>query len=313
MRRMKILITGASGNFGSRTVRGLLARVAADDLILVSRKPESLAEFARAGCRIRQGDFDQPATIEAAACGADRMLLISGHKVGYRVKQHGDAIEAAKRAGVQHIVYTSYFGSTAENTAMVCVDHFGTEQKLKISGVAWTAMRNGFYANSIVDAALPAAIRSGKWVSSSQDGKMSFVDRDDCVACAVHVLTSDGHANRVYNITGTDLWSFNDVAKLTTEITGTRIDYVRVTDDGLYRHLDALGIPRNALQEFNIDGYAWCSDDMVSYEREVRAGRFAITSHDIRSLIGRDPKPFRAFVEERAAWLKGIAAESAPK
>jgi uncharacterized protein YbjT (DUF2867 family) len=110
---MRILVTGASGNFGSRAVWLLLATVAAEDLILM-------------------------------------MLLISGHKVGWRIKQHGDAIEAAKRAGVSHIVDTSYFGSDAGNTAMVCIDHHGTESKLAEAGVPWTVLRDGMYASSIV-------------------------------------------------------------------------------------------------------------------------------------------------------------------
>ena len=193
---------------------------------------------------------------------------------------------------------------------MVCVDHYGTEQKLEASGVAWTALRNGFYASSIVDAALPAALRSGRWISSSEEGKMSFVDRDECVDCAVAVLTTPGHENRVYNITGKDLWSFKDVAELTSLVTGQPIEYVKVSDDQLYAHLDSMGIPRDASSEFNIDGYAWCSDDMVSYEREVRKGSFAITSNDIAMLIGREPKPFRRYVEEHAEWLRGIAAGS---
>lgn len=305
---MRILITGASGNFGSRATRSLLQRLPARDLILISRKPERLAEFAQAGCEVRYGDFDSPESIEVAARGADKMLLISGHKVGHRVKQHGDAIEAAGRAGVKHIVYTSYFGSDADNTAMVCIDHYGTEQKLRASGVAWTSLRDGMYADSIVDAAFPAALSSGRWIASAQDGKLSLVDRDDCVACAVAVLTSPGHENRLYNITGTELWSFKQMAELASELTGKPIEYVRVSDEQLYAHLDSMGIPRNALQEFNIDGYAWCSDDMVSYEREVRNGRFALTSSDIHTLLGREPKSFRTFVEERADRLKAIAA-----
>jgi len=303
---MKILITGASGNFGRRAVRDLLKRLAPSDLVLISRKPEQLDEFARAGCTVRHGDFDAPESIERAARGAHKMLLISGHKVGQRIRQHGDAIEAAKRAGVQHIVYTSYFGSTAENTALVCIDHYGTEQKLKASGIAWTALRNAMYANSIVDAAFPAAIKSGRWISSTREGKVSLIDREDCIACAVAVLTSAGHENRMYNVTGTELWSFREMAELASAVSGKPVQYVDVSDEQLYAHLDSLGIPRTAAQEFNIDGYAWCSDDMVSYERETRAGRFAIISHDVSALLGREPKSFHAFVTERSEALQRL-------
>ena len=151
---MKTLITGASGNFGGMTVRRLLKAMDPADLILASRKPEKLAEYALLGCIVRFADFDQPESLVAAAQDAQQMLLISGHKVGHRIKQHGSAIKAAKQAGVRRIVYTSYFGSDAGNTALVCIDHHGTENLLKGSGLEYTILRDGMYAESIFNAAI---------------------------------------------------------------------------------------------------------------------------------------------------------------
>lgn len=307
---MAILVTGASGHFGGSAARKLLERVPPEELILMSRKPARLAEFAAAGCTVRYGDFDDPASLEAAAQGADRMLLISGLKVGYRIVQHGNAIDAAKRAGVRHIVYTSYIGATADNPALIARDHYGTEERLKASGVAWTAMRDGMYADSMIEAAAPAALRTGKWYSTSFDGRVSFIDREDCVDCAVAVLTSAGHENRAYNVTGTELLTFRDLSRIIAEIAGAPIEFLAVSDDELYAHFDAMGIPREPLSEFNIDGYEWCSDDMVSYERALRAGHFAVTSTDVKALIGREPRPFRALAEALAEWLRAIAAEA---
>jgi NAD(P)H dehydrogenase (quinone) len=305
---LKILITGASGHFGGDAARLLLGRISPDDLILMSRKPQKLSEFSALGCDVRYGDFDDPASLEAAATGADKMLLISGMQVGYRVRQHHNAINAAAAAGVQHIVYTSYIGATADNRALIAIDHFGTEELLKASGVAWTAMRDGMYIDSMVEAAAPVALKTGVWVSSGGDGKCSFVDRDDCVASAVAVLLGKGHENRVYNITAPELWSFRDIAALITEITGKVIKMQIVSDDALYAHFQSLGIPREALTEFNVDGYAWCCDDMVSYERSMRQGHFAVTSHDIQMLTGKPPKSLRTFVLERADLLRNLAA-----
>lgn len=305
---MRILITGASGHFGGSAARMLLARMPARDLILMSRTPDKLAEFARKGCEVRQGDFDNVASLEAAAKGADKMLLISGVKVGQRIKQHANAIDAAKAAGVRHIVYTSYMGATADNPAMVTQDHYGTEEKLKASGVAWTAMRDGMYMDSMIYAAAPAALKTGKWVTSGNDGKNSFVDRDDCVACAVAVLASSGtrHENRVYNVFSHEVFSFRDISRLLTEITGKSIEMVPVDDAGMYAHFDAMGIPRTPAKEFNVDGYEWCSDDMVSYERAVRGGHFNLTSDDIPALIGRAPRTFREYTLARADFLRGF-------
>jgi NAD(P)H dehydrogenase (quinone) len=305
---MKILITGASGHFGGEATRLLLKQVVPSDLILLTRKPEKLAEFGNLGCTVRYGDFEDPASLEAAAQGAEKMLLISGMMVGYRVSQHGRAIIAAKAAGIEHIVYTSYIGATADNAAMIAQDHFGTEQLLIESGVTWTALRDGMYMDSMVEAAAPVALQTGQWRAAAADGKTSFIDRSDCVECAVAVLTSKGHDNVVYNITGTDLWSFREVSQLIAEVAGKPINYTVISDDELYAHFDNLGIPRDALKEFNVEGYAWCSDDMVSYERAMREGHFAVVSDDIEMLIGRKPKDFKDFVLSRATELRAMAS-----
>lgn len=304
---MRIAVTGASGNFGGGVVRGLLKKLPAKDLILVSRKPERLAGLAELGCTVRQGDFDRPEGLEDALRGADKMLLISGHKVGHRIVQHAAAIDAALRAGVKHVVYTSYFGSDAGNTALVCIDHHGTEEHLKRSGLKWTILRDGMYADSMVNAAMPGALASGRWVTCAGEGKVNLVDREDCIECAVAVLTSSGHENRLYNILGPDLWSFPDMAALASEVTGKSIVVSQVTEAEMYAYLDAAGIPRNALKEFNVGGFEWCSEDMISFERETRNGKFALLGDDVRTITGRAPKSFRTFVAERVESLRAAA------
>jgi NAD(P)H dehydrogenase (quinone) len=307
---MKIVLTSASGHFGQAAVRLLLDRVAARDLILMTRNPEKLAEFAALGASVRQGDFDDPASMETAFAGGDRMLLISGVKVGHRIAQHRRAIDAAKAAGVGHIAYTSFIGVGSDNPALVTKDHQGTEALLRASGLAWTALRDGQYADAMSDAAAPLAIRTGRWMASAADGRISFVAREDCIRTAVSVLTGKGHENRVYNVTGTETWSFREVAALTAEIAGVPIDYEVVSDDELYAFWDSLGIPREPVTEFNIDGVAWCSDDMVSFERAIREGHMAVTSTDIETITGRAPVSFREFMEAREDALRAVAAEA---
>ncbi len=306
---MKTLITGASGNFGGMTVKRLLKSMTPGDLILASRKPEKLAHYAKIGCIVRFADFDEPGSLVSAAQGAQQMLLISGHKVGHRIKQHGDAIRAAKQAGVQHIVYTSYFGSDAGNTALVCIDHHGTEEILKGSGVKFTILRDGMYADSIFNAAMPAAIATGKWRMCAGEGQVNLVDREDCVDSAVTVLTTSGHDNKTYNLVGPDLWSFPQMAALTAELTGRPVDVIQLTEAQMYDFLDSVGIPRTAVNEFNVGGFEWCSDDMVSYERETRNGRFAVMSDDVRQLTGRAPRSFRDFCNQRKDQLRALASQ----
>ncbi|MBL8548503.1 MAG: SDR family oxidoreductase [Hyphomonadaceae bacterium] len=302
---MRILVTGASGHFGGAAARMLIERISPRDLILMTRKPEKLAALKGAGCEVRYGDFDDEASLEAAAQGAEKMLLISGMKVGYRIGQHSRAIDAAKKAGVRHIVYTSYIGATKDNPALIAKDHFGTEEKLRASGLKWTAMRDGLYMNSMVEAAAPPAIKFGRWVTASGEGKTGLIDRAECVGCAVTVLLSAGHDKHVYNISGTELWSTSDMAALMSEISGKPIEVAHVDRDGFYAHFDAMGVPREPLTEFNVGGIQWCSDDIVSYELAMRDGHFAVPSQDVRTLLGRPAKGFRQFALERADFIRG--------
>jgi NAD(P)H dehydrogenase (quinone) len=296
---MGIVITGASGHFGRLAVERLLERVAPQDLILVTRRPERLAAFAARGCDVRVGDFDDPAGLVEAYRGGERMLLISGTRVGKRIAQHGAAIEAAKAAGVRHIAYTSFIGATPQNPAEVVVDHRGTEALLVASGLAWTALRDSQYADAAVDGIAPPAIRSGRLLSACGEGRIAFVWREDCVDCAVAVLTGEGHENRVYEITGPQLWSFPELAELISQVSGKPVRFEATDEAGLYAFWDSLGVPRQPVDDQVVDGIPWNSDDMVSFETAVREGHFAILTDDVERLTGRRPRPLRALFEAR--------------
>ena len=141
------------------------------------------------------------------------------------------------------------------------------------------------------------------------DGQVNLVDREDCVDSAVTVLTTSGHGNKTYNLVGPDLWSFPQMAALTAELTGRPVEVIQLTEPGMYDFLDSVGIPRTAVNEFNVGGFEWCSDDMVSYE-ETRNGRFAVMSDDVRRLTGQSTKSFRDFCNERIGKLLELAAKA---
>lgn len=304
---MRILVTGASGRFGGSAARMLLQRLQARDLTLMSRTPDRLASFKAAGCEVRYGDFDDEPSLAAAVQGVDKMLLVSGTKVGRRVGQHSRAIDAALKAGVGHVVYTSHIGATKDNPSLIAKDHYGTEEKLRASGLRWTAMRDGLYMNAMIEAAAPAALKSGRWVTASGQGKTGLVEREDCVACAVAVLLSSGHDKHVYNISAPELWSIADMAALVGQIAGKPIEVAHVDKDGFYAHLDAMGVPREPATELNVGAVQSCSDGIVSYELAMKDGHFAVPSHDIRALLGRAPKSFRQYAQERADFLRSSA------
>lgn len=303
---MKLIVTGASGLYGRAAVEGILERVPARELIVITRRPERLAELAARGVTVRQGDFDYPASLTRAFEGGVKLLMISTGRVGRRLPQHRNAIQCAKAAGVRHIVYTSFIGAGGASPALVVKEHGATEAMLQESGLAWTALRDSQYTEAMVEAAAPIAITSGRWIASAAEGKVGFVTRGDCVAVAVAVMTSAGHENTAYHITGPELLSFRDVARIAAEVSGHPIEYVVVDDEALYRHFDALGIPREAVDDRSVRGVPWSSNDMVSFEQGIRGGFLAVRSGDVARLTGREPQSVRSCFEERRHALRAL-------
>lgn len=287
---MQIAITGASGQFARRAVELLLESMPAQDLILISRSPEKLQDFAARGCSVRKGDFDDRKGLTEALRGATRMLMISGTRVGFRAPQHTNAVEAAKAAGVAHVVYTSFIAADPGNPSMAVKDHVFTEALLGRSGLAWTALRDAQYSEAVRDAMAPMCIGSGRMISLARNGKMAFVCREDCVASAVAVLLGEGHEGKVYNITGPELISYYQVSELMAEVAGRPVAFMDTDVDGMYAMFDAIGVPREPVDNLTVANFPWNSDDMVSFEVAVRDGHFAIISDDVEHLTGRKPR-----------------------
>jgi len=305
---MTIVVTGASGQYGRAAVAKLLDRVPAEDLILITRRPEKLADLAARGCVVRRGDFDDPASLAPAFAGGDTMLLISATRVGARVAQHRAAVEGAVAAGVRRIAYTSVVGIGPDNPAIVVRDHGPTEDIIKASGLQWTMLRDGHYTDAMVVNMGPNLVRSGRWLSSTKGTPETLVWRDDCINSAVAVLTGEGHEGRTYNIVGPERISFPEIAAIMTEVTGHPVRYEETDDEGMYAMFDAMGIPREPVDDQSVSGVPWNSDDMVSFERAVREGYFDVVSDDVERLTGRRPRTVRQMIEEQAGMLRAAAA-----
>jgi NAD(P)H dehydrogenase (quinone) len=301
----RIAMTGASGRYGRLATDKLIAQGRARDLILITRTPAKLADRAQAGCEVRYGDFDKPETLQAAVSGAGKLLLISGTRVGARVRQHKAAIDAAAAAGVGHIVYTSFVNVEPANPAIVTIDHRETEYLIKASGVAYTFLRDAHYADAMILNAGPGFIASGVWLTSTEGAREAMVWREDCVDCAVAVLTQEGHENKAYPITGPNRESFAEVAAMLREITGHPVKLVETDDAAMYAHFDSLGIPREPVDDQTVAGIPWNSDDMVSFERSIREGFLDVCTDHVRRLTGRTARSVRELIEANADFLRG--------
>ncbi|WP_298283144.1 NAD(P)H-binding protein [Novosphingobium sp.] len=302
----RIVITGASGNYGRGLTDRLIAAGRAADLILITRTPAKLADRVAQGCTVRYGDFDKPETLAEAVQGAEKMLLISGTRVGARVAQHKAAIDAAVAAGVRHVAYTSFIGiDDPANPAEVRHDHAETEALIRASGMAWTMLRDAHYADAMIVMAGPQVMQSGQWVSNAGEGLEAMVWRDDCIACAAAVLTGEGHEGQIYNITGPELQTFREVAVMMAEVTGRPVESVSTTGDEQYAMFDAMGIPRRPVDDQTVAGLPWNSDDMVTFGQAIREGFLAICSDDVERLTGQKARSVRQMIEDNADMLRG--------
>src|SRR5215203_1732152 len=281
---MSIVITGASGQLGRSTAELVLGRMPASEVILTTRHPEEISDLAARGAEVREADFERPETLDGAFEDGDKLLLISTDAVGTRVDQHRAAIEAAEKAGVCHVIYTSYLNPVEDNPAAVTADHRETEEALRESGLAWTALRNGLYAEYQVPTGTQA-VAAGRLVHNNGDGETAYVSREDCAAAAAAVLVTEGHEGEAYNITGPRPLSQDDVAALLSEVSGRPVEAVAVDDEAFIEGLSAAGVPEPAARE------------IASYGRAIREGYIDQISGAVENLTARPPRSLREVFE----------------
>jgi NAD(P)H dehydrogenase (quinone) len=278
---MTIGISGAGGQLGRAAADMLLEQVEPSELVLVTRDTSGLADYAGRGVSVRAGNFDDPDGLREAYRGVDTLLLISGADIGRRVAQHTDAIAAAKDAGVGRIAYTGIVNPTEANVAAAAPEHRGTEEALLASGLEYTFLRNGIYAD-LTAQGLTQSIAAGSHMFNSGDGKISYVSRNDCAAAAAAVLVGDGHANQAYDVTGSEALSGYDLAALASELSGKTVEPAPVDDEAFVSAL----VQYAGLPEF-------VAEFLASFGRAAREGQLDTVSADFEQLTGRSPERFR--------------------
>jgi NAD(P)H dehydrogenase (quinone) len=207
--------------------------------------------------------------------------LISTDVVGRRVSQHRAAIEAAREAGVRHVAYTSHLNPVAENLAVITPDHRKTEKALHKSGLAWTVLRNTFYAEYQVPAGAQA-IATGRLVHNNGDGRTAYVSREDCAAAAAAILTTDGHEDKAYDITGPEALGQDGVAAWLSEVSGRPVEAVAVDDEAFIHGL-------TGIRHARVGGSRVC----LVRESVIREGFLDEASGAVENLAGSPPRSLR--------------------
>ncbi|MBA4247080.1 MAG: NAD(P)-dependent oxidoreductase [Microbacterium sp.] len=275
---MTTLITGATGHLGRLAIEALLDRgVDTATIVGSGRAVEKAADLAARGVRIVAADYTDAASLDAAFAGVDRLVLVSSSEMGQRATQHQAVIDAAVRAGVQHIVYTSVLD--AEETALILApEHKATEQAIRASGIPFTILRNGWYTENYA-ATIAQGAATGAVLTSAGEGRVSSALRAEYAEAIAAVLTSEGHENRIYELSGDTAWSFAELAEAVAEVAGTPVALASVSPDEHAAALAAAGLD------------AGTTGFLVALDGDIRAGLLDATSGDLARLIGRPTTP----------------------
>jgi NAD(P)H dehydrogenase (quinone) len=277
---MSIVVTGATGHLGRLIVEGLLREgVVPAEIVAGGRSIEKLADLAERGVTIARIDYTDPASLDAAFDGAETLMLVSSSEVGQRVAQHGAAIDAAVRAGVKRIVYTSA-PKAATTTLILAPEHKATEELLAASGIAFTVLRNGWYTENFVTT-VNQARESGVIAASVGNGLTASASRVDYADAAVAVLMGAGHEGKIYELAGDVAWSHAELAQVVTDILGTEVVYNALSPEDHLAVLTSAGLD---------DGTAGF---VVALDANTREGLLGETSPDLRTLIGRPSTTLR--------------------
>ncbi len=276
---MKIGITGATGQLGRLVVENLKGKVSKTDIVALVRKPQKASDL---GVEAREFDYTKP-TADALK-GIEKLLLISSNEIGQRATQHSNVIEAAKKAGVKWIVYTSLLRADT-STLSLAGEHLETEKALKASGIPYTILRNGWYTENY-SGSIGGALAGGAFIGSAGNGKISSAARADFAEAAAVVLTSDGHQGKTYELAGDKAYTLTDLASEITKQSGKTIPYKNLPEGDYAAALKSFGVP---------EGFAFA---IAGWDVSASKGDLFDDSHQLSRLIGRPTTPLAQTVRE---------------
>ncbi len=236
-----IVITGASGQLGQLVIKALLKKIPASGIVAAVRNPEKARDIEALGVQLRQADYNQPQSWDAALQGAKKVLLISSNEIGQRVSQHQTVIDAARRAGVQLLAYTSLLHADTSPLGLAA-EHQATEAALHASGLPIVLLRHGWYSENYT-AGIPAALAHGAVFGCAGDGRISSATRADYAEADAAVLTADNQAGKVYELAGDAAYTLAELAAEISRQSDKQIGYVNLPEAEYKNALIKVGLP----------------------------------------------------------------------
>ncbi len=281
-----ILITGATGHLGSATIEHLLKNTATNSIVAFARNENKAKHLKEKGIEVRIGTFDDTAALDRAMQGIEKVLLISGADPN-RLQQHKNVVDAAKKAGVKHIAYTGITMKdiNASSLKNFMESHFQTEDYIRESRLTYTFLRNAQYTEVIPMFTGERVFETGIHLPAG-NGTSAFALRREMGEAAANVLLQNGHENKTYEITGSELYSYTDVAQILSELSGKKIAYTDVEATAFQEQLKQLGIPEFVILL------------TVGFATDNKNKQFEIATNDLEKLLGRKPTSLKDGLKE---------------
>jgi NAD(P)H dehydrogenase (quinone) len=283
----KLLVTGATGHLGTRVVKHLLKRVPASEIIALARNSEPLDKITNLsdlGVEVRIGDYFNYDSLLKAFQGVEKVLLIGSHSFTDRFTQHYNVITAARQAGVRHVIYNSIMRKDRYFNEISDSDIF-SEQTLKASGLTYTILYQTPYSETLHFYYGFHPYDKGIKLTAGE-GKMAPVTRDDLAEAEAVILSTPGHENKSYTMTGSESISFKEIARTLQELKGKPVSYKVITDKEYVDMRVAEGIP----DFVSVFALRW-----VNY---INGGEYDGSPADIEGLLGRKTQSYREYLEE---------------
>lgn len=281
-----IFVTGATGGLGKATVDALLKKIPAEEIIALVRDLEKATNLKEKGVKVIEGDYFDYNSLVKAFRGVEKIVLVSAPTFTDRVTQHANIINAAKEAGVSHVIYTGIQRKKDSTwiVPMVTESDKETEQLLVDSGLKYTIVLNNIYADVLpFFIGNPAEISEVKYPSG--DSKISFVARDEFGEALANLVTASGHENKVYTLSNSESWSFSDIAGILSEISGKKIDFINVSKEEYISAKEQIGYPK-PVAEFAVE---WADAALAGELDEVNPA--------LEILLGRKPQSLHDFLK----------------
>lgn len=271
-----ILVTGASGQLGTEVISFLIKNVPSDQIAALVRDEAKAETLKKKGVDIRLGDYDDPTTLQKAMQGINKVLLISGLDEN-RLQQHQNVVDAAKVAGVSFIGYTGVSLQGIDQSANAYMkSHFQTEDYIKASGIPYAFFRNTLYLDGIPLFAGEQVFENGIYLPAG-DGKVPYALRSEMAEGIANRLVEEDQQSAIYEVTGADAYSFQDIATALSELSGKEIPYVNADPAEYEATLKQFGVP-----EYMIALVAGFAED-------IKNGKHENAYPDLEKLLGRKP------------------------